>query len=287
MLAVGNLAIDLCKLDSTVGVVGISYDNAGEDIKGEVIKEYSHIGTEDGAMDTEELIVSNMDIVDIAVYKLKVCRELSDDARSEGYLALVKAAKNFDCGRDTKFRTYAYSCVSGAIKNMISFGKSVSFPSTIVKMASSVREYLKNTSIESVYNLTDMDWEELGVHDTYTKMAIADFFSESVSIDATISGDDGDEYGIEIADTSVCVDESVIESESISSICEYIDLKYGTNSSKSKVIKYIVMSIMDGRNETLSEIGNRFGIKKQTVTVYMKALKKDEELRSILKASLI
>ena len=138
MPAVGPLDTDTISLENLISsTVARPVIYKGKRV-GTVVNTYEHLSKNEGAsmengMDRESLIVSNMDIVDTVVYKLKVRKDLMDDARSEGYLALVKAADKYNKTMGVQFSTFAYSCIRGAIKNMMTYKRGITYPAEVGK----------------------------------------------------------------------------------------------------------------------------------------------------------
>ena len=77
----------------------------------------------------EKLILDNTDLVYSTIHKMHI--RLSDDIASEGLLALVEAANNFDESIGTQFSTYAVSYIKGRIKTYLTIKRPVVKPARI------------------------------------------------------------------------------------------------------------------------------------------------------------
>lgn len=280
VISIGEIVIDNDAIGSRYGY---NRDKA-------TVNTYEHCKENEGAnvvneVSKDELIVSNMGLVDMAVNKLNVHKNLVDDAKSEGYLALVKAAKKYDTELGVQFSTFAYHCISGAIKNMMTYGKAICYPAEISRKSSKVKKYIASRNLESVTSLTDGDWLDLGIGDVDTINSVKQCMNDVLSTDITVTNDDGDESSFEIIDERAYVDESVIKRDNLELILEHIDNQYGRTDKgykKANVLKYLVISIAEGRNETMEEIGKRLDVRKQTVYKYLSELKNDEALKDLI-----
>ena len=58
----------------------------------------------------EELVLNNTDLVYSIIYKMHI--KINDDIVSEGMLALIEAARNYDATMGTQFSTYAVSYIN-------------------------------------------------------------------------------------------------------------------------------------------------------------------------------
>lgn len=77
----------------------------------------------------ENLILDNIKLVYYTLHKMNILAD--DDLVSEGMLALVQAAQNFNPSFNIQFSTYAVSYIKGKIKTYLTVRKPIIKPSRI------------------------------------------------------------------------------------------------------------------------------------------------------------
>lgn len=225
---------------------------------------------------TEKLIVDNMDIVHRAVHDSKVPEYLIEDAVCEGYLELVRVANNYDEHSGAKFGTYAYACIRKKITWFVIKSKPLTYSTEIMKLCTKVHKYMKENNIESVYKMTDGDWDKVDVTDDDVKNDIVKYFATPKSIQS--DNEDGTEF--DIIDDTVDVENSVIKSMTIEEVYKYISKWYPDKSGDA--LKYIVEYIVDNGTCDSSVIAENIGMKRQSVHKYYKLLQNDLRLKDLL-----
>ena len=234
-------------------------------------------------IDTNKLIVDNMNIVHRAVRDCHVNSNLYDDAVAEGMLALVKAANNFEHSGETKFASYAYECVKGWVRWFITKNQSpVEYRTEVYKLGNKIRKFMQERSIDNICNVK---LSELGIgeisDDIYSDV-VSWLGGAAVSLDSAVD-DEEETTLVEVIDCGIDVEAEVAQSWLIDVVEEYINDKYvnSTDANRGAMLD-IVKSIYLGTNETLEEIATKRGISDTRARQLKKKLFDDEEFRRLI-----
>ena len=234
-------------------------------------------------IDTNKLIVDNMNIVHRAVRDCHVNSNLYDDAVAEGMLALVKAANNFEQSGETKFTSYAYKCVKGWVRWFITKSQSpVEYRTEVYKLGNKIRKFMQDKTIE---NICDVKLSDLGIgeisDDVYSD-AVSWLGGTTVSLDSTID-DEEETTLVEVIDCGIDVEAEVSQSWLLDVVEEFINEKYvsSTDANRGAMLD-IVKSIYLGNSDTLEEIAERRGISDTRARQLKKKLFEDEEFRRLM-----
>ena len=114
------------------------------------------------------LIENNMDLVYYTLRKMNVTIE--DDVVSEGMLALVRAAKNFDDTKGIQFSTFAISYIKGCVKTYLNFKVPLIKPS---RYSDNLNSILKREDTEAEFNAIEAPDEHIE-----SKLIVDDFLSK-------------------------------------------------------------------------------------------------------------
>lgn len=231
----------------------------------------------------DDLITNNMKLVHKAVNQLHIPNNEKEDAVAEGMLALVRAANNYSEHRETKFSTYAYSCILEKVKWFKIKSKPIKYTTEVLKLTTKVYNYMRGIGIMSPAGLTEKEWESLGVFDNDIKGEVVSYFTHMESID---EDDSEDEPRLEIADTSIRLDENICTEGLIESINYHIDTTYVRESDGTRdAMKKIVCGLIQNDDTVgYTQVADELGIKRQTVFRNIKKLQNDVELKSIIES---
>lgn len=116
----------------------------------------------------ESLILNNLDLVPYVIHRLKFTPD--DDLLSEGTIGLIKAAKNFDPNKGTKFHTYAISYIKGYVKDYVTFKTRLIRPVRTLTGLHVIEVPQEDTTKTGEYQSDDEDIEG--------KLIIEDFLSK-------------------------------------------------------------------------------------------------------------
>ena len=112
----------------------------------------------------EELILNNMDLVYSTLYKMHIRPD--DDLVSEGMLALIHAATNYDSAQGTQFSTYAVAYIKGRVKTYMTLR------STVVKPSRVKGEYAKVEAMQSDSEVNEVAGKD---EDVESNLIVQDF----------------------------------------------------------------------------------------------------------------
>ena len=234
-------------------------------------------------IDTNKLIVDNMNIVHKAVRDCHVNSNLYDDAVAEGMLALVKAANSFEQSGETKFTSYAYECVKGWVRWFITKNQSpVEYRTEVYKLGNRIRKFMQDESID---NICDVKLSELGIEEISDDIyydVVSWLGGYNVSLDNTVD-DEEETTLVEVIDCGIDVEAEIVKSEFIDCVEKYINERYNssTDANRSAMVD-IVSSVYLGTNDTLEDIAVRRGISDTRARQLKKKLFEDEGFRKFV-----
>ena len=232
-------------------------------------------------IDTNKLIVDNMNLVHRAVRDCHVNSNLYEDAVAEGMLALVKAANSFEESGEAKFTSYAYKCIKGWVKWFITKNQSpVEYRTEVYKLGNKVRKFMTEKNIENICDISISDVDVTASEDLF--LDVMNWLSGTVSLDS-VTTDEEDTTLVEVIDCGIDVAAEVEHSILIDAIEEYINFKYqnSTDANRSAMLD-IVKSVYLGTNDTLIEIAEKHGISDTRARQLKDKLFKDEGFQRLI-----
>lgn len=205
------------------------------------------------------------------------CKLSFDDLMQEGYIGLLKAAKNFDISLDNSFSTYAVYWIKQSITRAImDSGFMIRIPAHVME------KIYKITRLDSMYKVYNLNREQrrekiandLNIDIEYIKLYIQyrNIYLNVSSLDIPV----GEDENVKILD--------FIEDKNMLSVEEYFyehllkdeinRVLGGLTNREEKVIR-LRFGLFDGRTHTLEEIGEEFHVTRERIRqIEAKALRK-------------
>lgn len=138
----------------------------------------------------EKIVEGNIKLVISIVNKLKINRNLYEDAFQMGVIGLMKAIENFDFTKEVKFSTYATYIIQGSVKryiyenNIIKIGRDLTY--NLFKIKKIQENFLITHKKEA--NIKELS-EILNLQEKEVKEALQ-LDNNLISIDETLNNDD-------------------------------------------------------------------------------------------------
>lgn len=178
-----------------------------------------------------------------------------DDLYQVASEALISGVEKFDPDMGTQFTTYITPTVTGIIKNYFrDYSRSVRLPRRIYTLATKIRgetnEYFKEHGVKPTVKQLS---EKLGVSEELVMEALE--YRAPVSLDATVSGEDGEGLLYDVIPDGKDSFESFEDSESLRAEIEKLD------PTEKKVIS---LRFMQGKSQ--SEVGKLLGVSQMFVS---------------------
>lgn len=141
----------------------ISYFNDLEQISKDLLTKEQEIlllkQIQQGDIESRNLLIeSNLRLVIFVAKKYANCGLSFFDLVQEGNLGLIYAAIHFNVQLDKRFSTYAYACIDGYIKRLITRkNEMIARPCYLIDYESKIDKLRKKLKVESQIELTDED----------------------------------------------------------------------------------------------------------------------------------
>lgn len=211
----------------------------------------------------ELMIKSNLKLV------VKIARDYEGmgvpllDLISEGNIGLMKGVERFKPGKGAKLSTYASWWIKQAIKRALADqGKTIRLPVHVVDRLAHIRKAEVRLREEFGREATDEELAHEVELDTKRIRQYRDASRAPVSLDAPL-GEDGDTSVSEIvADPNVAAPFAALVRNTDTDLMREV---MSTLSERESAILGLRFGLSDGRERTLDEIGQQFGVTRERI----------------------
>ncbi len=197
-----------------------------------------------------------------------------DDLVQMGLIGLMKAAEKYDPSWETRFSTYATWWIQQAIsRGVADHGTTVRVP---VHMRQAISTYRRTSrTVEAADgrkgDLVTLTAEKLGWTKEYTAKVATFAEQRTISIDAPVGDDKSLIWRDVLKDESAGPEDLLIQRDTAARIRTLIDTLDGERLSDVAIRRFG----FNGKQETLQEIGDKYGVSRERIRqIEAKALKR-------------
>src|ERR1700755_1337788 len=185
------------------------------------------------------------------------------DLISEGNIGLMKAIERFDPAMGAKLSTYASWWIKQAIKRALANqSKTIRLPVHVVDKVAHIRRAELRLRETLDREPTDEEVaEELGL-DARRVRRYRQASRAPVSLDAPIGDDDTDRVSEVVADPNATLPSEQLSYESDNALVQEI---LATLPEREREILAMRFGLTDGKERTLEEVGERFGVTRERI----------------------
>ena len=185
------------------------------------------------------------------------------DLIQEGSIGLLAAARNFDCGRELRFSTYATKGIRrGIVRYLIAHSGSIRIPEHTAENMHRVRtaqgilrqETGREPTVSQIAEKTALPVEKV------EELMLLD--PEVCSLDIIVGDEDGSTLGSLIQDEQTAQPHEKLVRRELETV---LDTLLGMLESRQRQILMLHFGLEDGVCHSLEEIGTMFGVSKERV----------------------
>jgi RNA polymerase primary sigma factor len=213
----------------------------------------------------EQLIVSNLRLVQKIAHRYKNNGLDLEDLISEGNIGLIRAVEKFDPNKGGRFSTYATYWIRQAMTRALSNqSRVIRLPTHAVEKQSKIVKFIEKYKEDNgVKPSLEEICEATKASEKLAKALLESGVTNIVSLDSDISGDENESSLKDLVEDDMCLppDMNVESNENIQNLVDFLN----GLSRREKYILIYRYGLNDKDSETLETLARKYGLSRERI----------------------